>query len=193
MKLKVKMWFYWKRHGNMQTISPLQRLLTFFRDVFLSIHKPFVFDVDYLNLLLPVKVGLCKHLWYKKEKTASYYKAQQKPGRFHKLYKVPPCSWGCSWWQTQRKCSERETQSYWSSSDSLEPFRAPPELLQAPSTAAVCPKLAQGWPQSKLQMSHQDHWAQEEISSEQIYLHDFQGGKTMVSIPSKYSVKKVIP
>lgn len=42
----------------MQTMSPLQRLLTFFQDVFLSIHKPFVFDVDYLNPLLPVKVCL---------------------------------------------------------------------------------------------------------------------------------------
>lgn len=46
----------------MQTISPLPSLLTFCQDVLLSIHKPFVFDVDYLNQLLSVKVGLCKHL-----------------------------------------------------------------------------------------------------------------------------------
>lgn len=45
----------------------LQRLLTFCQDAFLSIRRPFVFDADYLNLLLPVKVGLCKHLWYQKE------------------------------------------------------------------------------------------------------------------------------
>lgn len=45
----------------MQSILPLQSLLTFYQDVLLSIHEPFVFDVDYLNQQLSVKVDLCKH------------------------------------------------------------------------------------------------------------------------------------
>lgn len=73
-------------------------------------------------------------------------------------------------------------------------FQCTPGAPAAPSTAALRPtlpiKLTQSWTQSKLQRDHQDHWVQEEISSEWIYLHDFQGGETMVSIPSKYSVKK---
>lgn len=69
------------KHADNLTLAESVHLLS--RFVLLSIHTPFVFDVRYLNQLLSVKVGLCKHVISERNKQQTTIKHKKNHGIFH--------------------------------------------------------------------------------------------------------------
>lgn len=97
------------KHADNLTLAESVHLLS--RFVLLSIHKPFVFDVHYLNQLLSVKVGLRKRVISERNKQKITIRHNKNLGFFVSYRKSPLVNWGFFFlWETEKMFWNQNTE-----------------------------------------------------------------------------------